>query len=299
MNIDQARGVMIGLAVGDCLGSVFEGEKPVSPHYLEQFLATPPVLLYTDDTAMALSLAESLVYTGKFSGGDMAMRFAKGWQADPHRGYGGAIRSVFRDLLNGVPWEVAATTQFGGGGSFGNGAAMRVAPVAVWSRGATECVQLAVETARITHTNPAGIDGAVVQAVATWNALNGDETDLLGLLGGLVDSDEFKYKLELLGEALERDDIAWTRQHLGNGVAAGDSVLTAQWCHLRSSSFEETIITALQIGGDVDTIAAMAGAVAGARYGYQAIPEHWRGVEAAERLLDLADGLWRNGRGQG
>src|SRR5690606_38355220 len=128
------------------------------------------------------------------------------------------------------PWDEAAGRQFGGGGSFGNGAAMRVAPVALWAEDLESCARLARDTARLSHTHQIGVDGAVVQAVATWNALH-DQPDLMETVSDLVESEEFKHKLGLLPEALRRDEIDWTREHLGNGVSAGDSVVTAQWCH--------------------------------------------------------------------
>ncbi|MDX1748521.1 MAG: ADP-ribosylglycohydrolase family protein, partial [Halobacteriales archaeon] len=141
------------------------------------------------------------------------------------------------------------------------------------------------------HTHPVGIEGAVAQAVAAHHALK--ETFELGPvlsdLDRLLESDRFRRELEAFEECVSRrDDVAAVRQ-LGNGVSADRSVLTAVYCFVTGDDFENTVRRAIRMGGDTDTIAAMAGALAGARYGVTDVPETWVEVEGRDRLLALAD----------
>ena len=286
---------MLGLAVGDALGRPVEGHPQVSQTYIDEIRTDPRSMIYTDDTVMAIWLAESLLAVDGFDGADMSMRFAEGYQREPHRGYGANVIDVFSRVLRGFDWRETARSQFGGTGSYGNGAAMRVAPVALFAYPDVDAtVRLARQSAEVTHTHPVGVEGAVIQAVAASHALREDfDSDvLLGVLEDVVETEIFKSKLDTLPKAIGMADDDFARLHLGNGVSAGNSVVTALYCFLASDGFEETVIRAVRMGGDTDTIAAMAGALAGALYGGSAIPEVWRGVEGGERLVELADQIF-------
>jgi poly(ADP-ribose) glycohydrolase ARH3 len=286
---------MVGTAVGDALGRPVEGHQQVSESYIDEIRTNPRSMVYTDDTVMTIWLAESLLAADGFDGADMSMRFAEGYQREPHRGYGANVIDVFSRVLRGFDWRETARSQFGGTGSYGNGAAMRVAPVALFAYpGIDTAARLARQTAEVTHTHPVGVEGAVIQAVAAGRALQEDfDNDvLLGALDDLVETQIFKSKLDTLPKAIEMADDNYARLHLGNGVSAGNSVITALYCFLASDGFEETVIRAIRMGGDTDTIAAMAGALAGAHHGGSAVPEVWRGVEGGERLVDVADAMF-------
>lgn len=292
--LDRFRGLMVGLAVGDCLGRPVEGLFRVPDAYLAEMVVDPPPLLYSDDTAMAMVVAESLLAQNGFSGEDMAQRFANLHQEDPNRGYGRNIVEVFAAVLAGVPWDQAARRQFGGEGSYGNGGAMRVSPVALWAYPSFEiAVTLARQTAQVTHTHPVGVEGAVLQAIAALHSVREDfdEGALLAELARVAETEEFKAKLDKLPGCLDGDDDERARRQLGNGVGAHESVITALYCFLLSSGFSDAVVRAVRIGGDTDTIAAMAGSLAGARHGLQAIPGTWRDVEASDQLLELADAM--------
>ncbi len=295
---DRFRGLMVGTAVGDCLGRPVEGHRSVGESYLTEVKTRPPLLIYTDDTAMTLKLAESLIESDGFDGADMAMRFAAEYRDEPFRGYGGGSVTIFEAVLSGARWHVAAEAQFDGQGSYGNGGAMRVAPVALWAYpDLDETVRLAKETARVTHTHQVGVEGAMIQAVAAHHALktaDGEEFDRMALrsdLDRLVETEQFRDKLDTLDRRLEEGDDENAALHLGNWVAADKSVVTALYCFLLAADFEEAILRALRIGGDTDTIAAMAGALAGARFGLTGIPQPWQEVEGYHHLVELADAI--------
>src|SRR5690606_23771231 len=150
---DRFRGVMLGLAVGDCLGRPVEGWAWLPEDYIGEVLTGPRSMVYSDDTAMTLVLVRSLLECGGFSGSHMSLAFAEEYEAAPFRGYGRNVVEVFRRVRAGRPWDQAAARQFGGQGSYGNGAAMRVSPVALWAYPDVEATAaLAAETARVTHT---------------------------------------------------------------------------------------------------------------------------------------------------
>lgn len=242
---------MVGIAVGDALGRPVEGHRDVSPGYIDEITTRPRSLTYSDDAAMSIWLTESLLACGGFDGADMARRFADGYFAEPYRGYGGNIVHVFQRVSRGMDWRTAATIQFEGSGSYGNGGAMRVAPVAVWAYpDMEETIRLARETAEVTDTHPIGVEGAVIQAVAAHHALAGDFTPnrLLADLDRLVETDEFGSTLEMLGRALDRGDDEYARLHLGNWVGVHNSVLTAVYCFLFSDGFADTVVRAIRLG---------------------------------------------------
>jgi poly(ADP-ribose) glycohydrolase ARH3 len=202
---------------------------------------------------------------------------------------------AFGNVLRGMNWEVAAKAQFGGSGSYGNGGAMRVAPVALWAYpDLDETIRLARETAKVTHTHPVGVEGAVIQAVAAHHALQTEfePARLLADLDELIETEEFRGKLDILSSCLERDDDERARLHLGNWVAAHNSVVTALYCFLLADDFEDAIVRAIRMAGDTDTIGAMTGALAGARWGLNSIPPVWRSVEGYAHLIGLGDRLF-------
>lgn len=284
----------MGVGVGDCLGRPVEGLRQVPESYLIEAVEDPPKLLYTDDTAMTFSVGESLLACDGFDGDDLARRFADEYRREPHRGYGAGVVTVFDRVDRGVPWADAAARQFGGTGSYGNGAAMRVTPATLFGHPDIErVVALAADTARVTHTHPVGIDGAVVQAIAIHLALaDTEERGFIDELARRIRTDEFRLGLESLTRALTRGDDEWAVLQLGHGVAADRSVLTALYCFLRSDSFQQTVLRGLAAGGDTDTITSMAAAIAGARYGESAIPSQWHAVEGAGPLRNLANRLY-------
>lgn len=297
--LDRYRGALVGTAVGDALGAPMEGRLRVPSAYLDSLDDGSPYLTYTDDTAMTIGVARSLVECGRFDGRHMAATLADIHRREPWRGYGAGPPQVFRRLSEGVPWDEAARHLFGGEGSFGNGGAMRVAPVAL---SAYPSLQRAAEMARltaiITHTHAQGIDGAAVQALAIVTALGATSSlrpqELTSTLIEHVETPVFQSKLsfiELNIGARPLDEIANT---LGNGIAAHASVPTALACYLtHPDSFASAVKAAIGLGGDTDTIGAMTGAIAGAAHGYTAIPDPWTSVEGADELIALADSLAR------
>ncbi|NWT01050.1 ARHL2 glycohydrolase, partial [Mionectes macconnelli] len=273
----------------------------------------PPVaesMPYTDDTAMSRSVVQSLLAKGEFDEVDMAKRFAEEYRKEPHRGYGMAVVNVFKKLLNPKCSDVfePARAQFNGKGSYGNGGAMRVAGIALVYADTQDVKKFAKLSAELTHANSLGYNGAILQALAVHLALQGGlsrETFLEQLISHMehVEADDkslsdarasgfedlpFSRRLKKIKDFLDfsnipREDVLF---ELGNGIAALRSVPTAIYSFLRCmetvpdipkryNALQRTIIYCLSLGGDTDTIATMAGAIAGAYYGQEQLPPSW------------------------
>jgi poly(ADP-ribose) glycohydrolase ARH3 len=185
----------------------------------------------------------------------------------------------------------AAGAPFGQEGSLGNGAAMRVAPLAVVATSLEQVVHLARESAVVTHPHPLGQDGAAVQAAAVFLALrSGDgplDTDhFAAALAPLAQTTEFRRALELLRTVPPGAGPHLLAARLGNCIKAERSVPTAIAAFLaQPEDPSAAILTAVRCGGDTDTTAAMTGAIAGGRHGATALPPSWLArLEGADRL---------------
>ena len=293
--LDRARGALVGTFVGDALGMPYEGSLPQQPpRPFEMVEARLGRGTYTDDTQMMIALGESLVACGRIEPEHLARAFLEAY--DPRRGYGAGTVEVLSRWRSGEPVDAAAK-RLSGGGSFGNGAAMRIAPIGVMFAGdAKRLVREAEASARLTHAHPLGVDAAVAQAAAVGAAMHG--TDPLAAARGVVRTEELGERLSQAARLVETDiSPAEAAEVLGNSSAGPESVPTAIYAAAGHSGFEEAVTFAVSCGGDADTIGAMTGAIAGARYGAEAIPSRWLdALEEGDRgrsfVEDLARRVW-------
>jgi poly(ADP-ribose) glycohydrolase ARH3 len=288
---DRFRGCLLGLALGDALGAPFEGSPPgVGPPLEALFDGPPPVLGYTDDTEMAIGVAESIVEAGNIDPGDMARRFVENYH--PWRGYGPGTVAVLELIRKGVHWEQANRAVFPGG-SFGNGAAMRSAPMGLFIRNDMDRLRQAVRRASaVTHAHVLAQEGAFLIAAAVASAAGGEgREETLDRLRGLSMAGEYAEKLAAVASLLKRDPpIGEVIRTLGTGVAALMSVPTALYAFLRhGGDYQDTVRYCISLGGDTDTIAAMAGAITGAHLGAGGLPGRLvERLEDRERIEELA-----------
>jgi poly(ADP-ribose) glycohydrolase ARH3 len=285
---DRVAGSLLGLFCGDALGMPYEAQPPEAvPERLEMVEARLGRGTYTDDTQMAIAVCESLLRCGAVDEDDLAATIAEAF--DPDRGYGPGTSTVVQLWRDGVPVREAARRLFGGRGSLGNGAAMRVAPVGLlFANDPRECVLQARRSAALTHSHPLGIDGAAAQAAAVAAALRGD--DHLAAARDAAWTPELQRPLDEAAAMAALDEFA-DAGRLGATTRADESVPAAMLC-AAAPSFEEALTHAVRCGGDTDTVAAMAGAVAGARYGVAAIPDRWlEALEDGEKGRSHVEGL--------
>jgi poly(ADP-ribose) glycohydrolase ARH3 len=275
---DRFVGCLLGLAVGDALGAHFEGREPeflaLCYRKVSDLFESPPPgeLWYTDDTQMAIGVAETLVAAGQIDEDELCRRFAANYV--PQRGYGRGTRRVLEAMTAGGDHKTLAASTFPGG-SLGNGAAMRVAPVGLMFRHDHETLwEQAKRSAMPTHTHPLGIEGAQALALAVGLASTVDEInrdEFLLSIAARCTSLEFSGPLRRAAHKLEPRDLCL----FGNGIEATASVVTAIASFaLTPYSYQETIGNAILLGGDTDTMAAMAGAISGAFLGKDAIPKN-------------------------
>ncbi|KAM3932933.1 ADP-ribosylhydrolase ARH3 isoform 1-T1 [Leptodactylus fuscus] len=320
------RGSLLGALLGDCLGAVFEGLDNVSLEsvlfFLNDLKNRKDVLMYTDDTAMARSVVQSLLDKPPFDEKDLAERFTTEYFNDPDRGYGMGVIHVFEKLKSGEYYSVftPAKEQFNGKGSYGNGAAMRVVGIPLAFPNVQDIIQYAKISGELTHASSLGYNGAILLALAVHYALQGNlsrESFLEHLLSNMqeVEADEksrsdavelelgeFPYcnRLKKIKEFLEKGNVSRREvvDELGHGIAALESVPTAIYSFLRCmdpvddlpkemNSLQRTVIFCILLGGDTDTIATMAGAIAGAYHGEEQVPELWK--KCSEGYRDAED----------
>jgi poly(ADP-ribose) glycohydrolase ARH3 len=274
---DRFVGSLLGLAVGDALGGCFEGQ---SPDYItgrfptpEALLAAPlrETMLYTDDTQMAIGVAEALVEDGAICEATLCRIFAANYV--PSRGYGWGARRVLEAMEEGRDYRAVAESHFPGG-SYGNGAAMRVAPVGLFFHAEPDKVARQAELSALpTHRHPLGIEGAQLLALAVAHCVRCATLDRAALFDELRErcrSDVFRNKVDLAATTRAPAELP----ALGNGIQAQESVVTAIASFASSPDDYMTAIgRAILLGGDTDTIAAMTGALAGALLGAAAIPQ--------------------------
>jgi len=283
----------MGTAIGDSLGARGEGifrlqeTKEIGPRY-------------TDDTAMMIGLAESLIECKGFNGEHMANRFMENFEREPWRGYAWGPPRIFRMIRRGRKWNEMLDREIYPGGSYGNGAAMRIAPVGLFCHDDPKMLrEVAHQSSKITHSHEWAMEGAALEAYAVARAVNlkpesFDKYEFLQELIKFTKVGIYQEKLgvmkRLLDEGAPRGTVI---RELGNGVEAMNSVPAAIYSFLYNSDFQGSVIYAVSLGGDADTIGAMAGAIAGACYGAQEIPERWMNkLENREYIKKLAEKLW-------
>ena len=292
---DRALGAFIGLAVGDALGTTIEFQRRDSYRHINDMLGGGPFLLqpgeWTDDTSMALCLADSLIEgQGELDPHDLALRFVRWWRQGENSVTGRCfdIGNTTRDALedfetSGVPRGPDNSY------SAGNGGIMRLAP-AVLAAGGDEAraVRLACLQSAVTHAAPeclhaAGMMGLILnRAISTgrFEALSPDDLpgDVSARLRGAA-----------LGHAASQ-----RREDIRSGGYVVETFEAAIWSVMTSDGFEEAVLKAVNLGHDADTTGAVAGQIAGAVWGHAAIPERWRTRLAwHDRLVDSGRALWK------
>lgn len=326
-SIDRFAGCLLAQALGDALGFVVEGERhAVCAPYLERWRAAGFALVerrppfapgqYSDDTQLARELVASLVEAGGFDPAHYAGRIARLFAQGAVVGHGPSTEAAARRLALGVPWHAAGTP----GPVAGNGGAMRVAPLALLLAGRPDTLHAAAgEQARITHADPRCAAGARVVARAVVASLHDEAPDaaLCDELARWADPDAaLAGALRTLPQWLAAAPMDALPVLGSAGLAAGEgrhgiaphvtpSVVWAVYAALKHpADLPAALATAVVAGGDVDTTAAMAGAIVGARVGLAALPPasqavHDRGAHGFDDLRQLAHALARRAEATG
>lgn len=225
---------MLGAIAGDVIGSVYESAgMKITCFDLFKEQSSP-----SDDSVLTCAVADVLLTRG-----DYVTAYHQWFARYPHAGYGGTF----------YQWAKRRDTE--PYGSWGNGSAMRVSPIG-WAFNDLEAVLAEAErSAAVTHDHPEGIKGAQAIAAAVWLARQGESVETIR--GRLMD--RFGYRL--------RRRVDRIRERYGWDVSCQGSVPEAIICALEATTFEDAVRMAISLGGDADTLACMAGAIAEARFG--------------------------------
>ena len=285
-SLARAYDSLEGLSVGDAFGETFFIHSPLLPRLIEQrIVPEDPPWDWTDDTNMALSIISVLRQCQQIDQDTLAISFAKRY--DFLRGYGMGMHRLLGLLRRGNSWRQEARRLFNNEGSFGNGAAMRVAPLGAYFADDLNLVaKQAILSAEVTHAHPEGIAGAVAVALAAslaWRyRQSGRKPDPQSFLEDIlpcVPESEVRFVIRRSLALPPGTDVVEAVRVLGNGreITAQDTVPFALWCaaqHL--DSYEDALWLTVSGLGDRDTTCAMVGGIVVMYTGIEGIPAQWR-----------------------
>ncbi len=297
----RVRGALIGLAVGDALGTTLEFRSPGTFEPLTDLVGGGPFGLpagaWTDDTSMALCLAESLVETGRFDPADQLRRYVR-WYREGHLSSTGRCFDIGNTTRAALErFEATGDPSAGGTGGHtaANGSLMRLAPVPVaFAADPTEAVRLSGESSKTTHALPECVDACRYFGGLLVGAVRGASKEELlapdyAPVPGLWDAEPLHPKVaDVAAGSFLRKRPPEIR---GTGYVI-DALEAALWAFASTDDYAACVLAAANLGDDADTTAAIAGQIAGAFYGVDGIPERWRGMLVMRETVEgLADGL--------
>lgn len=289
---DRALGALLGLAVGDALGTTLEFRSRDSYQPLTTIVGGGPFGLqageWTDDTSMALALAASLIEKRGLDERDLMERFCAWAERGEYSHNGrcfdigntvnGALRRFRR---SGEPVAGSSDPQ-----SAGNGSLMRLAPVAIlYAFDDKARIDAARRQSRVTHAADEAIEACAAYADLVAEAIQGwSKAQVFTPRNG--------WAPEMVARAMRMEPVGWARKQVRGSGYVIHSLEAALWAVGNAQDFREAVLLAANLGEDADTTAAIAGQLAGALWGASGIPEEWLNVLAwRDRITDLANQL--------
>jgi ADP-ribosylglycohydrolase len=291
--MERAMHSLIGLSVGDAFGESFFDSRQLMENWIGNRRSPPGRWLFTDDTMMALSIVSVLEEYKEINQDALALSFARNF--DSMRGYGLAMHHALPRIAAGEEWHDVASNLFGGEGSFGNGASMRVAPVgAYFAEDILEVRKNAALSAEVTHTHPEAAAGAIAVALAAaWAArMRHIEVPTPGefiekVVKGVPDSETRRgiLKAQEIPPLATPSDAA-VILGCGQQITAQDTVPFVIWCAAHFlEDYENALWNTVSAFGDMDTTCAMVGGIVVLYTGIEGIPKQW--LTQREPLPDL------------
>jgi ADP-ribosyl-[dinitrogen reductase] hydrolase len=298
--LDHYQGSLMGLAVGDALGTTLEFKSPGSFKPIKDMVGGGPFRLqpgeWTDDTSMALCLGESLLEKRGFDPADQMKRYCR-WFHEGHRSSTGRCFDIGNTVHAALDRFSTSGKAFSGSqapNTAGNGSLMRLAPVPMFfGNDAAKAIAYCGESSKTTHGAATCVDACRYYGGLIWAALAGvNKAELL--------SPSFSPLKEALAPVYCEPiqivaDGSYKKKNppeiRGTGYVV-ESLEAALWAFDRSESFEEGCLLAVNLGDDADTTGAIYGQLAGAYYGLGGIPSHWvEKIKFREDLLQMAQSL--------
>lgn len=293
--LDRYKGCLLGLASGDAVGTTLEFFPPGTFKPIADMNGGGPFALapgqWTDDTSMALCLAESLLEKNGFDAADQMTRYLNWWQWGYWSSTGQCfdIGTTIREALthyqqSGQPFAGSSDPD-----TAGNGSLMRLAPVVMYYFPSQEEVtHFAQQSSRTTHGAAEAVEACKLLAQVIANALAGKSRDQL------LDASPALYLQPAIRELASGSFIGKPRAQIrGTGYCVA-SLEAALWCFWVTDSFEAAVLEAANLGDDADTTAAIVGQVAGAYYGKPGIPARWLGkLHQGDEIEGIASALYQ------
>lgn len=302
------EGCLLGLAAGDALGTTVEFKAPGTFEPLTDIVGGGPFRLergaWTDDTSMALCLAESLITCRAFDARDQMERYLRWWR-EGHLSSTGACFDIGTTTVQGLQRYARTGEPFAGSthaSAAGNGSLMRLAPAPLFFADDPEnAVRMCAESSRTTHGAATCVDACRYYGGLIVGAVSGASKDQLlspryAPVPGLWDCDPLCAEIDAVaaGSFLRKEPPAI----VGGGYVVS-ALEAALWAFSRSSSFKEGCLLAVNLGDDADTTGAIYGQLAGAYYGVEAIPAPWHAcLVQAEMIRQFAEALYQQAFGE-
>lgn len=299
---DKFTGCLLGLAIGDALGSRLEGYSTESvrrpglsvSEFLDELWSWSRGK-WTDDTKMALALAESIVESGGFDPESAAHKYLEWYISGDWRGIGRTTEQSLENLREGAGWRNSGIEA---DWAAGNGTAMRIAPIGLLNMNTPSRIEIdAREDAIITHNNHEAINGSYAVAYAVSRLAKGtiEPGSLIKETVDFIHPSEVLLGLEIAQKLFEEGVPAdEALLDLGTGGYVVETVASAFYCFISSpEDYETAIYHAIRGGKDTDTTAAVTGALSGAYLGFEGIRLRWREeVEDAAKIERLAEQIY-------
>ncbi len=297
INKDRFSGCLLGLALGDAIGAPYEGGILEKLIWKLICISKLNKKRWTDDTQMSIDLALSLVINEGLNLNHLAGQFANSYKWS--RGYGPATAKILKKIKKGGDWKRLNRSVYQDG-SYGNGAAMRAPVIGLfYNHDLDVLIKSTRDSASITHAHPIGIEGAVLIAAATSFSLNSfSPIEIIQQSRVRCKQKEFTIRLSIANKWISEKTTPSAKEvveKLGNHITAEGSAVTALYIslHYLDKPFEDMLDFIIQCGGDVDTIAAMAGAIWGAKRGVSDLPEDYlKNLEQNDRINNIANDLF-------
>ena len=290
IRLNRAFNSLQGLSVGDAFGEKFFLHPDVAENIIASRAIPALPWYYTDDTQMALSIYWVLREYGEINQDELAQSFA--CRYDGERGYGAGMQRLLLNIRDRRKWQDLSSNSFAGQGSYGNGGAMRAAPLgAFFGDDLDLVVEQAIKSAEVTHAHPEGIAGTVAVAVAAAFACKFKEsnhlpnkTEFLDSILPYIPDSEVASKVRRARDLEDDISINSAAAILGNGtkVSAQDTVPFALWCAAQYlDNYEEALWLTVSGLGDRYTTCAIVGGIVALYAGVENIPDAWLSAREA------------------
>jgi len=288
---ERILGGLFGVACGDALGGTLEfmssEEIEREYGYLKDIVGGGCWNLMpgevTDDTMMTIAVAEGILENPDNPVENIGKQFIKWYDSKP-KDIGNIIRIALSEYKRSNDWMKASyyAHQATGGMSAGNGSLMRCLPVALYYNDADKILEITASQSMLTHYDQKAVDACKFYNMLAYRYLND------------------KLKIPTIEECIEKypDYKQVFRLTIKNLKPSGyviDTLVCALWCFINTSTFEDAVCEAANLGGDADTIAAITGGIAGVYYGYDAIPDRWKEkILVKEQLTSIAKRIMKD-----